>query len=100
MSFMHDSTVADDAICITAAAQPRFLNITDACMSCMEYIDRRENMLLGERGEVFRAAQAAVEGIRDVNNTDGLMHSEFFGPFWELSEARNFKQLAVKPSAM
>jgi hypothetical protein len=99
MAFMHDCAVAGDATCIAADAQPSILNATDACTLCMESVTRRETMLLGESGEVFRAAQAALEEIRDVHNSDALMHFEFFGPFWELSEARPFKQLAVKPSA-
>jgi hypothetical protein len=42
--------------------------------------------LLGESGQVIKEAREALKEIEDVHSSDGLMHSEFFGPFWELSE--------------
>jgi hypothetical protein len=45
--------------------------------------------LLGESGEVMRSVYEALKKIEDVHCSDELMHFEFFGPFWELSEVRN-----------
>jgi hypothetical protein len=42
--------------------------------------------LLGESGQEIKAAHEALQEIEDVHSSDGLMHFEFFGPFWELSE--------------
>lgn len=43
-------------------------------------------ILLGESGTAYSAVQAAVRSIVDVHESDGLMHFEFVGPFWELTE--------------
>jgi hypothetical protein len=42
--------------------------------------------LLGESGEAIRAAHEAMKEIEAVHSSDELMHFEFCGPFWELSE--------------
>jgi hypothetical protein len=42
--------------------------------------------LLGESGQVIEEAHEALKELEDVHSSDGLMHFEFFGPFWELSE--------------
>jgi hypothetical protein len=50
---------------------------------------RRNRMtrgLLGESGEAIKAAHGALRGLEVVHSTDELMHFEFFGPFWELSQ--------------
>jgi hypothetical protein len=46
----------------------------------------RRKGLLGENGKVLQAAIAALGEIKDVHTSDELMHFEFCGPFWELSE--------------
>jgi hypothetical protein len=42
--------------------------------------------LLGESVQAIKTAHEALKEIEDVHSSDGLMHFEFFGPFWELSE--------------
>jgi hypothetical protein len=42
--------------------------------------------LLGESGQALKAVHGALKEIEDVHSSDELMHFEFFGPFWELSE--------------
>jgi hypothetical protein len=42
--------------------------------------------LMGESGEALKAAFAALQQVEDVHRSDELMHFEFCGPFWELSE--------------
>jgi hypothetical protein len=42
--------------------------------------------LLGESAQVSQAVHEALKEIEDVHSSDELMHFEFFGPFWELSE--------------
>jgi hypothetical protein len=55
------------------------------CMKCAK--DRQKTQkLLGESGEVFESARQALEKIQDVHVSDELMHFEFWGPFWELTE--------------
>jgi hypothetical protein len=51
--------------------------------ACREAV---KNGLLGESGEVIKAVHEALKEIEDVHSSDELMHFEFFGPFWELSE--------------
>lgn len=53
------------------------------CTPCMLNC---ESMLLGESGEVVAAMYAALQGVLDVHKSDELMHVEFWGPFWELTE--------------
>jgi hypothetical protein len=48
-----------------------------------------QTRLLGESGEVVRSVHEALKEVEDVHCSDELMHFEFFGPFWELSEVRN-----------
>jgi hypothetical protein len=42
--------------------------------------------LLGESGETLKAVHEAMKKVKDVHNSDELMHFEFCGPFWELTE--------------
>jgi hypothetical protein len=57
------------------------------CSKCEE--DRqKKKRLLGESGEAYEAAMHALKKIQDVHTSDELMHFEFWGPFWELSEVR------------
>jgi hypothetical protein len=42
--------------------------------------------LLGESGKVIKAAHEALQEVKDVHSSDELMHYEFCGPFWELTE--------------
>jgi hypothetical protein len=57
------------------------------CMKCAKDKQKAQK-LLGESGEVYEAARQALEKIQDVHVSDELMHFEFWGPFWELTEAR------------
>jgi hypothetical protein len=60
-----------------------------ACkFSCTEEIRRKKvtRGLLGESGEAIKAAHEAMKEIEAVHSSDELMHFEFCGPFWELSE--------------
>jgi hypothetical protein len=45
--------------------------------------------LLGESGEVIKAVHEALKEVEDVQRSDELMHFEFCGPFWELSQVFN-----------
>jgi hypothetical protein len=47
---------------------------------------KRRRGLLGESGEAIKAVHGALKEIEDVHSSDSLMHFEFCGPFWELSE--------------
>jgi hypothetical protein len=42
--------------------------------------------LLGESGQAIKAIHESLKELEDVHSSDELMHFEFFGPFWELSE--------------
>jgi hypothetical protein len=42
--------------------------------------------LLGESVDAIKAVHEALKEIEDVHCSDELMHFEFCGPFWELSE--------------
>jgi hypothetical protein len=55
------------------------------CMKCAKD-EQRTQKLLGESGEVYDAARQALAKIQDVHVSDELMHFEFWGPFWELTE--------------
>jgi hypothetical protein len=55
------------------------------CMKC-EKDEQRTPTLLGESGEVYGAARQALAKIQDAHVSDELMHFEFWGPFWELTE--------------
>jgi hypothetical protein len=44
--------------------------------------------LLGECGQVSKAVHEALREVEEVHCSDQLMHFEFFGLFWELSEVR------------
>lgn len=55
--------------------------------------DDRTLWVLGESGSAYSAVQAAVRDILDVHQSDGLMHYEFWGPFWELTEVCQFSHL-------
>jgi hypothetical protein len=57
------------------------------CMKCAKDKQKAQK-LLGESGEVFESAQEALRKIQDVHVSDELMHFEFWGPFWELTEVR------------
>jgi hypothetical protein len=57
------------------------------CMTCAKEKQKTQK-LLGESGEVYDAAQHALTKIQDVHVSDELMHFEFWGPFWELTEVR------------
>jgi hypothetical protein len=64
------------------AAQEHF-----QCMKCAK--DKQQTQkLLGESGEMFESAREALAKIQDVHVSDELMHFEFWGPFWELTEVR------------
>jgi hypothetical protein len=45
-----------------------------------------EKQLLGESWKTVKAVHEALKEVEDVHRSDELMHFEFFGPFWELSE--------------
>jgi hypothetical protein len=47
---------------------------------------RMRRGLLGESGKAITAVYEAMREIQDVHSSDELMHFEFCGPFWELSE--------------
>lgn len=49
--------------------------------------------VLGESGSAYSTVQAAVRDVLDVHQSDGLMHYEFWGPFWELTEVCQFIHL-------
>lgn len=59
-----------------------------ACVRCTACGQRLRPGLLGQSGEVVQVAQEALQAVADVHTSDFLMHSEVYGPFWELSEAR------------
>lgn len=53
------------------------------CMLCGA---RKRPLLLGESAEVTQEMHDALERVLDVHTSDSLMHFEFLGPFWELTE--------------
>jgi hypothetical protein len=64
---------------------------TSTCNSTNTCGMRRQALvsgLLGESGQVSTAVHEAMKEIEDVHSSDELMHFEFFGPFWELTEVR------------
>jgi hypothetical protein len=42
--------------------------------------------LLGESGQAIKAIHESLKELEDAHSSDELMHFEFLGPFWELSE--------------
>jgi hypothetical protein len=46
----------------------------------------RKRGLLGECGPAIKAAYEVLKEVEDLQSSDELMHFEFCGPFWELSE--------------
>jgi hypothetical protein len=79
---------ARDVYCIQEGAGcPAVCMCAYACgctLSSMGKTMRRG--LLGESGEAITAVHEALKEIEDVHRSDELMHFEFCGPFWELSE--------------
>jgi hypothetical protein len=68
------------------------------CVKCAK--DKQQTQkLLGESGEMYDATRQALEKIQDVHASDELMHFEFWGPFWELTEVRTASFLAFLPSS-
>ena len=71
----------------TACAMPNriygMLNTWAPCMACGE---GRRALLLGESGEVAKAAYDALGSVLDVHTSDALMHFEFVAPSVELTE--------------
>jgi hypothetical protein len=62
---------------------------TSTCNSTNAGEMRRQALvprLLGESGQVSKAVHEALKDVEEVHCSDTLMHYEFFGPFWELSE--------------
>ena len=53
----------------------------------------RTTSLLGESGDAVGVAQAALARVADAHRSDELMHYEFWGPFWELTEVRTYSCL-------
>jgi hypothetical protein len=64
---------------------------TSTCYSTNAGGIRRQALvprLLGQSGQVSKAVHEALKEVQEVHCSDELMHFEFFGPFWELSEVR------------
>jgi hypothetical protein len=59
---------------------------TRTCGSGTSFQAGRKRGLLGECGPAIKAAYQVLKEIEDVHCSDELMHFEFCGPFWELSE--------------
>jgi hypothetical protein len=62
---------------------------TSTCNSTNADGERKHTLatgLLGESGQALKAVHGALKEIEDVHSSDELMHFEFVGPFWELSE--------------
>jgi hypothetical protein len=58
-----------------------------ACnLNCIGDMRSRTRGLLGESGEAVKAAREALKELEVVHSSDELMHFEFCGPFWELSQ--------------
>ena len=57
-----------------------------AWSKCMVCGTGKRRGLLGESGEVAKAAQETLKDVVDVHTSDSLMHFECLGPYWELTE--------------
>ena len=61
----------------------------NAWAPCIECETGYRALLLGESGDVAKAAYDALGGLLDVHDSDAIMHHEFIGPFWELRQVRH-----------
>ena len=68
------------------AARTPMHRVYNTWMPCMMCGEGRRALLLGESGEVAKAAYDALASVLDVHTSDALMHFEFIGPFEELTE--------------